>query len=237
MPIRRGKQDSVIVARPTPTLPKPLDSLTNQELVAYLNTLAYKVGGFNTQTANVPCTGAGCGPGDSAHVLIQPEEGMNQWEHDSVPAKGIIVARIINDSPTGTDAATFGYPAQRKTWWIVDSAGGVLRSRFFVRMYTDPDSAVHYVTAPRQFYRCVHPDAPAGRRARAKFWGCAESAGDSTYSMGGSAGRSPTGVMTQPTPVHLVSLHSAVPPLPAPRPIALTANWVSCGSGCCATSP
>jgi hypothetical protein len=239
--LRNTAPNTVITSRETPALPKPIDSMSDAELVAYLNTLKYKTGGYNTHSANVPCvhgsTGLPCTGSDSAHVFIQPEAGMNKREWSAIPPDGMIVARIINDAAVDLDAAEFGYPAQRKTWWVVDRASGVLRSRYFVRTYSPTGAAVRYVTlVPRAFTRCVHPDAPAGRPARAKFWTCVESWADTTRLSRAGGGQELIGAATLQSYIHPVSLRSAVPmPSATPQPFTLQSNWVSCGSGCCAT--
>lgn len=241
---RNSAGDQVIVARKTPTLPKPIDAMTNAEIVSYLNSLRYKTGAYNTHSANVPCVhewgGESCADGDSAHVFIQPEAGMNKWEYSTIPTNGLIVARIINDAPVGRDAAIFGYPAQYKTWWVVDKTSGSIRARYFVRTYSPTGRAIRFVGPPgtRPFVRCVHADAPPGRAARGKFWTCPESAvGDTGMASGARRDASPVRAATLESYIHPVSLRSAVPLLPAPpAPLQLVSNWVSCGGGCCATN-
>ena len=237
-----GAAEELIVSRPTPALSKPLDSMTNAEVYAYLITMKYKTGAFNTHSAKVPCTQGTppkpCASGDSADLLIQPEAGMNLWEHDSIPKNGLVVARIINSAPLNHDAAVFGYPARRKTWWVVDSSGGTLRSRFFIRTYSSSGAAVQYVTStPHPFIHCPHPPAPPGTAARAKFWTCVVSA-DSAVALRGDRDATPVRAATLESYIHPVSLRSAVPlPLvPKPAPMLLESNWVSCGGGCCATN-
>lgn len=238
--LRNTAGDTLIVARKTPLLSKKIDLLSDTELVDYLDSLSYKTGGYNTHSAYVACAGTACGAGDSAHIFIQPESGMNKWERDSIPPNGLIVARIINDSPVNRDAAVYGYPGQRKTWWVVDDSGGARRSRFFIRTYASSGPAIQWVTYSRPFTRCPHADAPSGRAARAKFWTCPQSAADtSLLSRGTTRKGAPAGALE--SYIHPVSLRTSVPlpstPASAPPQALwlLQSNWVSCGSGCCAT--
>ncbi|HWE43021.1 MAG TPA: hypothetical protein VG432_10970 [Gemmatimonadaceae bacterium] len=237
--LRQNRPDTTIYSRKTPGLPKDIDSMTDHELVTYLNSLKYKTGGYNTHAANVgcvhgslpgkpPCTGA-----DSAHLFIQPEAGMNKREIGDLPPFGMVVARIINDSPDDREAVNYGYPARRKTWWLVVDSAGIPLSRFFIRTYAPGPPAIAYVTTSRPYRRCVHPDRP-GRPARAKFWTCAESAHDTTYGFRGDRVVPDRRGASLEAYVHAVGFR--VPASPAtPAPIMLVSNWVDCGAGCCAS--
>ena len=238
-PLQRGRIDSARAPRRTPGLPKRLESLTNTELVAYLNSLAYTIDTIGTQTANAPCVvgGENCPVGDSAQLLIQPEAGMTQVEHSAIPKFGLVVARVINFAPLGHDERDFGYRAQRKTWWVVDSSSGSLRSRFVVRTYHTTGPTVEVLGSLHPFVRCDHPDAPSWLPARAKFWRCSESArylgamsGARRYGRSGNEA-------ARPSYFQLVSLHASLPLLPDAPLAAVASNWVTCGAGCCATSP
>jgi len=233
--------DTVIISRQTPGLTKPIDSMTNSEVVHYLRKLAYKRKAKSVQDEWVGCTHAidstPCTPSESAHVYIQPEAGMNKLPHGSIPPNGVIVARITNET-SGLDAAVFGYKARRKTWWIVDDSAGSLRSRYFVRTYHGTGPAIKFVTYSRPFVLCSHDSTTHPRAARAKFWTCVESADDTALSMrGGPRDRAPGAALS--SYVRFASFRSAVPmPAAPPTPVfALIANWVSCGAGCCATAP
>ena len=109
---------------------------------------------------------------------------MNKREIHDLPPFGMVVARIINDAPGDRAAVNYGYPAQSKTWWMVVDSAGIPRSRFFIRTYKPGPPAIAYVTTSRPYTRCTHPDR-RGRPARAKFWTCAESAAESSYSFRG----------------------------------------------------
>jgi hypothetical protein len=234
-PLRSPVPDALIISRRTPLLPKALDSMTNTEVGNYLRMLAYKTDGYSTQAATVPCST--CAPSDSTHVFIQPEAGMNKWDFDSIPPNGLVVGRVINDGPAGRTAANFGYPAQAKTWWVVDDdSSGHLRSRYFTRTYSNSGAAVTFVTSTRTFTRCAHKEAPGGRPARAKFWSCAQSLADtlpvslSRPFQPRSPAPSPAALLFRP-----VSLVSSVPLPRLPKQIALLSNWVTCDVGCCAS--
>lgn len=234
--LRITSGDTLIAARKTPALPKRIENMSNLDLDLFLPQLFWKPGGYNSHSANVPCvhgsSGTPCSGSDSAHVFIQPEAGMNKREITDIPANGLIVARIINDARVDLDEAVFGYPAQRKTYWVVDSAGGTLRSRYFVRTFATP--AVEFLKHPWAFTHCPHADAPAGRAARAKFWTCLESTADSTLAMRRISPRERQ-APTLESYIHPASLRIGAP-LPEPAaPLMLQSNWVSCGSGCCAT--
>lgn len=239
LPLRSPAPDAIIVSRKTPVLPKALDAMTNAEVGDYLRSLAYKTGGYSTQEANVSCVHADnspCTSGDSAHVIIQPEAGMNKWKFDSIPAHGLVVARIINDAPAGRYEANFKYPPQQKTWWVVDDSAGNLRSRYFTRTYSNTGPAIIFVTNTRTFNRCVHPDAPPGRPARAKFWDCAQSAYDTSHvTLRQPSARDVPQTKHDPLMRPPVSFVSFVPVPRAARPMALASNWVTCDAGCCAS--
>jgi hypothetical protein len=239
MPLRSEAADTVIMARKTPLLTKRIDSMTNVEVGNYLRTLAYRRGTYSTQEATVPCVHADttpCASSDSAHVIIQPEAGMNRWNFDSIPPTGLVVARIINDAPAGRYAHNFKYPPQRKTWWVVDDSAGNLRSRYFTRTYSNVGPAITFVTDTRTFTKCAHPDAPAGRPARAKFWDCAQSAVDTLpVSLSRPFRGAPSRVRGERLAARPVVLVSSVPLPPAPAPYMLTSNWVTCDAGCCAS--
>jgi hypothetical protein len=217
--------------------------MSNSEVVHYLRKLGYKRQHKNVQDEWVACThaidGSACNPAaESAHVYIQPEAGMNKVRHDAVPRYGVVVARITNDS-YGLDAAVFGYKARRKTWWIVDSSGGTLRSRYFVRTYSKTGPPIQFVTASRQFVLCAHDSTTHPRAARAKFWTCAQSAEDTALAIRTRTGAAASAEKAS-SYVRFASLRSAVPVPAEPKPLplyALTPNWVSCGAGCCATAP
>ena len=240
MPLRSAAGDTVIAARKTPLLAKRIDSMSNTEVGNYLRSLAYKTSAYSTEDETVPCVHAdnsACGAGDSAHVVIQPDAGMNKWNFDSIPPNGLVVARIINDAPAGRYASNFKYPAQRKTWWVVDDSAGALRSRYFTRTYSNSGPAITFVTYSRTFTRCGHNPAPAPRPARAKFWTCAQSA-DDTIPLSLSRPFRPRGTVARRdnSLLRLASLRSAVPlPPVAPRPYMLAGNWVTCDAGCCAS--
>ena len=235
-------EDVVIARAPTPTLPRPIDSLTDTELVNYLNTLHWKPSWshFSTQREKAPCvhrkTGIACSAGDSADLLIQPESGTSKWEHDSIPPNGLIVARINNYASGDKDADSLGFRAGAKTWWVVDDSAGTLRSRFFVRTYVQ-NAPIAFVTRTRPFIHCTHPDAPSGRAARGKFWNCAQSTADSLLAAAPAASeQKPTTAVA--SRFRLVSFDSRVPLPTAPRPLAmLNAAWVTCAAGCCSTGP
>jgi hypothetical protein len=238
--LRNSRPDTTIYSRKTPGLPKNIDSMTDHELVTYLNLLKYKTGGWNTQIANVGCVHGNakgtpaCSGSDSAHVFIQPEAGMNKREIGDLPPYGMVVARIINDAPVDRDAVNYGFPAQRKTWWIVVDSAGTLRSRFFIRTYLPGPPAIAYVTNSRPYRSCPHPPHP-GRPARAKFWTCIESA-DSSYSFRGDRVMPGRHEASLEAYVHAAGFGlPAPPPTPAPTPIMLAGTWVDCGSGCCAS--
>ena len=238
--LRRTGEDTLIYSRKTPGLPKDIDSMTDHELVTYLNSLKYKTGGYNTHAANVACVHGSvfgkpaCTGSDSAHVFIQPEAGMNKREIGDLPPFGMVVARIINDAPVDRDAVNYGYPAQRKTWWMVVDSAGILRSRFFIRTYAPGPPAIAYVTTSRPYTHCNHPDRP-GRPARAKFWTCAESVLDPPDYRGDRVvpNRHEASLGAY---VHAVGFGApSSPPAPTLAPFALVSNWVDCGAGCCAS--
>ncbi len=239
--LQRGRLEVVVRPRRTPPLWKRLDSLTNAELVAYLNSLAYTADTdtSDTQTANAPCVVAGhaCPDGDSARILIQPEAGMNQVAHNAIGKYGMVVARVINHDTLGRDERDFGYPAQMKTWWVVDSSSDSLRSRFFVRTYAAKGPAIKIVGRLHPFVRCDHPDAPSWLPARAKFWNCNQSGMDASSHYGVMPRATTGGGMTNSSYFQFVSLRSSPPLRPERRPTVVASAWVSCGSGCCATSP
>lgn len=234
-------EDVVIARAPTPKLPHPIDSLSEKDLVSYLNSLHWKPSWshFSTQRVKAPCvhrtTGIACVGSDSADLLIQPEAGTSKWAHDSIPPNGLIVARINNYAPGDRDADSLGFRAGAKTWWVVDDSAGTLRSRFFVRTY-DKNAPIAFVTRTRPFIHCQHPDAPAGRAARGKFWNCVQSTADSVLAAAplDPAGSSPA----TDSRFRLASFVSSVPVPPSPRPLAmLTSAWVTCAAGCCSTGP
>jgi hypothetical protein len=234
-------EDIVIARAPTPTLPHPIDSLTDSDLVTYLNSLHWKPAWshFSTQRVKAPCvhrtTGIACTSGDSADLLVQPEAGMSKWAHDDIPPNGMVVGRVINRASGDKDADSLGFRAGAKTWWVVDDSAGTLRSRFFVRTYVE-NAPIAFVTRTRPFIRCSHPDAPNGRPARGKFWNCAESAADSVLAAAPVRGGPPAAAVD--TRYHLASFASRVPMPAAPRPLALlTSAWVTCAAGCCSTGP
>jgi hypothetical protein len=237
-----NRSEDVVIARAkTPTLPNRIDSLSDAQLVQYLNSLHWKTSWshFSTQRAKAPCvhrtSGIPCASGDSADLLIQPEAGMSKWEHDDIPPNGIIVARIINKASGDRDADSLGFRAGAKTWWVVDDSAGTLRSRFFVRTYSKT-KPIAFVTKTRPFVRCSHPDAPNGRAARGKFWNCTESAADSLLAAA-PPDRGPLSNAAD-SRFHLASYVSSVPVPPSPRPLAmLTSAWVTCAAGCCSTGP
>lgn len=237
-----GGRGTPLQDRPTPALTQAFDSMSDRDLVDYLRKLQYNMDTNIGQVVDAQCVHADsarkdCAPTEAARVFIEPEVGMNKWEHDAIPEHGLVVARIINYDPSDRQETTFGFPRSTRVWWVVDyDAQHQLRSRFFKRNYNATGPAVDQVGAPRGFHRCKHLDKPAPL-ARAKFWNCAQSAqalapstsrGDQVVGSHSSAAA---------TPAQLTSFGSAVP-LPA-RPMSelLRDSWVNCGAGCCATSP
>lgn len=228
--------------RATPALTQAFDSMNDRDLVDYLRKLQYNMDTRIGQVVDAQCIHAkaankDCESMEASRVFIEPEVGMNKWEHEAIPEHGLVVARIINYDPSDRTETTFGFPASTRIWWVVDyDAHHELRSRFFKRNYNATGPAVDQVGGPRGFYRCPHLPKP-NQRARAKFFNCAQSEKFALQPPMPRGDRVVGSRSDAATPAQLTSFRSAVP-MPA-RPMAelLKDSWVNCGAGCCATSP
>jgi hypothetical protein len=228
----------VVKIRATPTLTKRIELMTEGEIIDYFKQLQYDTDVATTETVDARCHHSGggpCGTGDSAHVFIQPEVGMYWWKHTKIPKEGMVVGRIINYSPVGDDEYTFHFPGHQRTWWVVDSVPGGLRSRYFVRTH-ESGPPIRFVTSVfYPFLDCNH-GAPKNKEAKAKFKDCASSMLNPSTTPGDRVERG----AIKPPEVSGVANFAGVPgavPLPVrPTVIQLRATWVTCDVGCCATS-
>ena len=233
-------QPVTVRIRPTATLPRYIDSLPDDSLVAYLDTLQYDYDSATSEIDSVTCThqpsGVPCGPTEAARVFIEPEVGMHLWRKMDIPKYGLVVARIINYDSTDRAEASFGFPPHRRIWWVVDMEPktATLRSRFFVRNYNATAPAVTMVGTPREFNQCAHV-ATRHKYAKAKFMDCLQSAVYSAAATGGDPVTAPSSTRPRRATVHTASF-GAVPVPAHPFIRALTDTWVTCDAGCCSTS-
>jgi len=227
--------------RETPTLTAYFDSLSDPDVVAYLDTLQYDLDTATSEIDSVTCvhqpSGVPCGPTEAARVFIEPEVGMHMWNRMLIPKYGLVAARIINYDATDRAEATFGFPAHRRVWWVVDSipGGGGLRSRFFARNYPTLVPAVIQVGAPRGFNQCPHIRSTRHKYAKAKFVDCLQSAIYSTATTGGDPVTTPARPLDGRAAIRQAAFGAI--PIPAhPYIKELTDTWVTCDAGCCSTS-
>jgi hypothetical protein len=229
-------------ARQTPELPQDIEALSNDSLVVYLNDLEYDLDPANYEIENATChhaiTGAACVLPESARVVIQPEIGAHLWKHTTIPAHGLIFARIINYDTTDRTEDHFQFPAKTKVWWVVDyDANKRLRSRYFRRNYSATAPAVVQVGATMPFVYCEHAHSSNHTDAQAKFVSCSQSLAVMMQPERGLGQRRVNAGPADAATIRPVSFRSEVPLAPRPTALALQSTWVTCGSGCCATSP
>lgn len=234
--------------RPTPALDDFIENLTDSALVAYLSQLQYDKGD-RSQRVRAACvhnaTGhphpipapKRCDLGDGADVAIEPEVGMNQQDYSAIPEHGLVVARIINYDTGDREEATFGFPPNRRVWWVVDRPNGVIRSRFFIRNYNATAPAVTPIPDAAAVYTLVncHPNETHDH-AQAVFGSCSRAPHLTTAPSRASAVRTSASPMTSTTLAARSSFSSAVP-MPMPTEMVIDGTWVTCRGGCCATSP
>ena len=215
LPDSTGGPDSDQAHRPTPGLPEPIDSMTNAELFAYLDTLVYeKVSGnkHRVMRACLQSDGTPCSPGDSTEVMIQPEWGMNEVSSTAIPPHGIVVARFVNYG--SFTEAEYRLPPGARAWWLVDrDSTGQLRSRMITRTYasvgkTYGNDSLSYTFTDCGDRRKLKDDAKAK-------WSTCEDAG-ATHVSDGTA-------MVRIIPVAI----------PASARAAKASSWVTCSLGCC----
>lgn len=243
-----GTPSPTLKVRPTPVLDDFIENLTDDQLVAYLSQLQYDMGPGQSHRVRAACVHnpsglphpipapKRCNLGDGAELAIEPEVGMHLWEFSDIPEHGMVVARIINYDKQDREEATYGFPPDRRVWWVVDRPNGVLRSRFFVRTY-QASPAVRPIRDAAAVYPLVncHPTEKHAN-AEARFAKCSEA----LHLKGRSSSRS----AARPTAVPVASLlppgsASSMPSVPLPQLVEMVIDgtWVTCKSGCCATSP
>ncbi|HEX2778361.1 MAG TPA: hypothetical protein VHM30_02610 [Gemmatimonadaceae bacterium] len=213
--------------RKTPVLAHHIDSLSRPDFIAYLKQLAYATDPANTDRGYSAC--GTCGGTDSVDVFIQPDIGMHLWARDSIPATGLIVARVSNYSGGGRDDAKYGWKGSRHAWWVVDKdSTGIYRSRFIERNYGAGPAFFVLKTTQWTFEKCIHSPV-YNRPARAKFWSCAQSATyDTSYTALPPA---------RDSYFRFAAYGPFTRPEPAPRPLVTANTWVTCAEGCCIAGP
>jgi hypothetical protein len=234
-PFQRGKATSYTPRKTPSPATKHIDAMTNAEVVAYLNTLVYDMSLDHSELVLLPCKKHGstqkCRADSLAKVYIQPEVGMSDPSRarDSIPATGVVVARIINYS-TGSDTeSTYKLPPSRHAWWYVDSAPGRLRSRMFVRTYQSTGPAVIFVGDTTNFEDCGHAMAPPDRPAMAKWRGCENDGGlQATEMMKTLVKPKRVGSLFQP-----VSFVRGLDIGDSTFLAIKTEVWITCSLGCC----
>jgi hypothetical protein len=227
--------------RATPTLTSYFDSLSNVDLVAYLNTLQYDLDSATSEIDSVTCihrpSGVPCGPTEAARVFIEPVVGMHMWKKSVIPKYGVVAARIINYDVSDRAEANFGFPPHSQVWWVVDSipGGGGLRSRFFARNYNANAPAVTLIGTEREFNECRHIRETRHKHAKAKFMDCLQSAVYSAAETAGDPVMRPAKALGG-LPIFYQVGFGAVPVPSTPYIKALSDTWVTCDAGCCSTS-
>ena len=208
----------------TPVAPPGLSTgtISDADLSRYLNSLNFDKARDNGELALIACKPPAVFP-CGVRIYIQPEVGMKHQRHADVPRNGIVVARIINYSPTDSDV-TYGIPRLTRAYWFVDrrAPGSPPRSRVFIRTFGGA-RALQFIGPDTTYSQCEY-HAPAGGPAVAKFRRCVP------YQVSRMPGDVVVGGWSNPF-VRTVSLSPAVP-----KPdFALTETelWVKCAQGCC----
>ena len=214
-------------SRPTPGPAMKIDSMTETQLIAYLNSLVWDMSLDHSELALLPCKKAGsglnCRPDSLSRAYIQPEVGMNRRPVDSIPPNGMVVARIINYSTSPDTESTFRLPPARRAWWYVDRDSiGRPRSRIFVRTYSGVGPAVTFVnTMP--WRRCAHAYWH-NRPAMARWRGCADT--------GGLASARSNAVDPRAF-IRALSFAPRRAMAAEARPVIAAESWITCSLGCC----
>jgi hypothetical protein len=230
----------------TPPLNDDIESLDEQPLVDYLNSLTWDLDPLNIEIENAECVHASqnnrpCVAPESARVVIQPEIGSFKlsWTAIAQLPHGLVVGRIINYDTGDRKERVLGFPADSTAWWVVDqdpAQPGKLRSRYFRRTYSASRPFVAQVGITRDFIYCDHQHKQGHGKAIAKFVTCSQSltmetpggvpAGDALV----SPPRGDGGIF------RAASLTSAMPVPRHPMLMALSGTWITCDMGCCSTS-
>lgn len=225
---------------PTPVLENYIERLSDDSLVAYLDSLQYDRDDNNSEIENVTCVHADntpCLATETAQVFIEPEVGAHRRDHRFIPKFGYVVARIINYDKNYY-VANFGFPPDTTVWWVVDRdpTTNEPRSRYFKRNYSATPPAVTQVGATQHFFYCGHVHKEGHTEAIAKYVSCSQS-----LTMGGPDTSSYTAMRLASRdgsgpPFYPAAFRSSVPVPRRPMMMAISATWITCDMGCCSTS-
>ena len=227
-PYGNGITTSIAPHRGTPSPSARIDSTTTDSaLVSYLNSLVYESNRDRSELALVHCKPhhPACAPNAGVPMYIQAEWGMSAVSAASIPAAGVIVARLINFDPTRPGGA-MGVPPSTRAWWYVYRDPLGLKSIYFTRTYSTSGSAITVLAAPKDFYECAGHFSAAVRPARAKWANC------STVFAARPTEELPGWSMA---PRERLFIPASLTGVGAPRTRMLIAadTWVSCMATCC----
>ena len=231
-PYSKFKVTGTVPNAATPGLPKALSAMTDAEIASYLQSLNFDMARDNGELARVRCALNPLGH-CSVELYVEPEVGMRKRAFTDVPPFGMVVARIINYSSSGTDTTFQIPPLTRAYWYVFHGAGTSLRSRVFIRTPLDSQK-VRLLGVESSYDSCDH--APYGGAAVARFRKC----DGMTYETGMKSARTYSVDARVPNPfIHAVVYHPTSivdrPANVAQDADALTATdlWIKCALGCC----
>jgi hypothetical protein len=226
-PYGNGITTMVAPHRRTPSPSARIDgSTTDSALVSYLNSLVYESGRDRSELALVHCKPhhPACAPNAGVAMYIQAEWGMSAVDTSSIPAEGLVVARLINFD-SSRPGGTMGVPPTTRAWWYVYRDLTGLKSIYFARTHSTTGSAITILGAPKDFYACSgHPFA-AGQPARAKWANC-------TTVLAARPTQGPSWSMVPRKALFVPASFREVGGPPA-RMVIAADTWVSCMATCC----
>jgi len=154
-------------------LPKPLDSLSGDELFTFTRTLTYGGGEERRRRCRGNASCRGPRPKDSTLVRIDAVQQEDSLSANGLSANGVIGARALNRGSLPDSIYNTRPGKDYEYYLVVLPAGPGVATWKLVELTTTQGARAHRTVSNGQFHECNHPFQ---RGARAAFKTCAQAA-------------------------------------------------------------